>query len=65
MKVIIDMEIETPDYGGAEFKKEIEQLLEIIRQASGDALGSIRLTRFKMREKFGFWSTEKDIDWRE
>ncbi len=65
MKIIIDMEIETPDYGGKEFKKEIENLLEHIREESNDPVGSIRLTKFKMREKFSFWNTEKDIDFRE
>ena len=63
MKVIIDMEIETPDYGGKEFKREIEKLLENIIKETDDMPGSIRLTRFKMREKYGFWNVEKDIDW--
>jgi len=56
MKVIIEMEIETADYGGKEFKKEIEKLLADIDADS-------RLILFKMREKFGFYHPEKDIDW--
>ena len=60
MRIIIDMEIESPDYGGAEFKKEIETLLADI--------GESRLTRFKMRSKFNDDPSdgiERPIDWRE
>ena len=56
MRIIIDMEIETSDYGGPEFKGEIEKLLNDIDKDS-------RLMRFKMREKYGTWDTERDIDW--
>lgn len=56
MKVVIDMEIETEDYSGKEFKEEIEKL---IRGIDSDA----RLIRFKMREKTGLTNTKKDINW--
>ena len=56
MKIIIDMEIESTDYGGKEFKEEIEKLINDIDPDS-------RLIRFKMREKTGLTNIEKDIDW--
>ena len=55
MKIVIDMEIETEDYGGQEFKVEVEKLI-------ADIDPNAKLIRFKMREKVGF-TTEKDIDW--
>lgn len=58
MRVIIDMEIETSDYGGEEFKKEIEKLIADISNHES------RLVRFKMRDKYGTWNKEKDIDWK-
>ena len=57
MRVIIDMEIETEDYGGVEFKREIEKLLR-------DIDPDTQLTKFKMREKYGTWD-ERCIDWDE
>jgi hypothetical protein len=65
MRVTVDMEIETPDYGGDEFKKEIEKLIENIRLQAGDAEGTIKLTKFQMRSKYGMPDKERDIDWRE
>lgn len=56
MKIIIDMEIESDDYGGMEFKEEIEKLIKDIDSDS-------RLLRFKMRQKLGFTDAGKDIDW--
>ena len=58
MRIIIDMEIESPDYGGKEFKKEIEKLITDI-----DSSGSTSLIKFKMRQKFGFSDSERDIDY--
>ena len=55
MKVIVKMEIETPDYGGKEFKAEIEKLI--------DDIGESKLVKFKMFKEFGAWNDEKDIDW--
>ena len=56
MKIIIEMEIESEDYGGKEFKEEIEKLIEDIDSNS-------KLIKFKMREKFGDWNSEKDFNW--
>ena len=56
MKIVIDMEIESDDYGGKEFKEEIEKLIKNIDPDS-------KLLRFKMRQKLGFTDAEKDIDW--
>jgi len=58
MRVIIEMELETEDYGGEEFKQEIENLVKEIDEES-------RLTKFKMMAKYGTWNEEKDIDWKE
>lgn len=63
MRVIVNMEIETPDYGGAEFKREIEKLLEDIRFQAGDKEGVLRLTKFKMGHKNK--CDQRDIDWEE
>jgi hypothetical protein len=52
------MEIETEDYGGEEFKREIESLID-------DVDPEAKLTKFKMRAKYGTWNDEKDIDWEE
>jgi hypothetical protein len=57
MKVIIEMEIETEDYGGKEFMKEIKKLIADINPNSS-------LVRFKMRSKYGGWDIGKDIDWK-
>ena len=64
MRILVEMEIESPDYGGKEFKKEIEKLLEDIRVCSGDLPGAIKLFKFKMCKKDGAWDLKKDIDWR-
>jgi len=56
MRVTIDMEIETEDYGGKEFKKEVEKLIKDIDL-------NCSLIRFKMCGKFGGWDTGRDIDW--
>lgn len=56
MRIITDMELESPDYGGREFQKEIEKLLLNI-----DPSGETRLIRFKMRQKFGC-PDPRDID---
>jgi hypothetical protein len=58
MRVVIDMEIETEDYGGKEFMEEIKKLIENIDNNSW-------LTKFKMRGKYTIWNDEKDIDWEE
>ena len=58
MRVIIDMEFETADYGGKEFKTEIEKLVKDIDIVT-------RLTKFKMYNKYGGWDKERDIDWEE
>lgn len=64
MRVIVKMEIETPDYGGIEFKKEIEKLLEDIRVQAGDKEGALRLTSFKMHQKnIEPMGDQRDIDW--
>ncbi|MFA6213465.1 MAG: hypothetical protein WC714_28775 [Candidatus Obscuribacterales bacterium] len=63
MRIIIDMEIESDDYGGPEFKEEIEKLLADI-----DSPPSTRLTRFKMRSKFNDDPQDgivRPIDWEE
>ena len=64
MKIIIDMEVETPDYQGGDFMHEINELLANIRKNTGDSSSVLRLTKFKMRQKFGI-SDERDIDWSE
>lgn len=46
MRVIVEMEIETTDYGGREFMEEIEKLLTDI-----DSSGQTQLERFKMFRK--------------
>ena len=56
MRIVIDMEIEAKDYGGKEFKKEIEKLIADIDPCA-------ILVKFKMREKVGLSDPEKDIDW--
>ena len=61
MRVIIDLEIETSDYGGEEFKKEVETLLK-------DIDSDTRLTKFRMRSKYDEYFTDgiqRDIDWKE
>lgn len=58
MRIIIDMEIESPDYGGEEFKREIEKLIAEI-----DLSGSSSLIRLKMRQKYGFHDNARDIDY--
>lgn len=55
MRVIIDMEIETEDYGGEEFKRQIETLVKDIDSES-------RLTRFKMRPKYDL-PDARAIEW--
>lgn len=57
MRIVIDMEIETPDYGGKEFREEIEKLIADI-----DPWNTSYLVRFKMRQKYGF-SDARDIDY--
>ena len=59
MRILIDMEIESDDYGGREFKKEVEKIIKDI-----DPSGKTYLTRFKMRSKYDTWDPYKDIDWR-
>jgi hypothetical protein len=60
MRVIVEMEIETPDFGGQEFMGEIIKLLKDIDP------DDTRLTAFKMREKStsSSWD-ERCIDWSE
>lgn len=60
MRVLIDLEIETVDYGGEDFKREVEALIKEIDPNS-------RLTRFKMRSKFNerIDGVVRDVDWRE
>jgi hypothetical protein len=57
MKVIVEMEIETVDYCGKAFKKEIEKLVADIDKTS-------RLTKFTMRTNDG-WNGLKDYKWEE
>jgi hypothetical protein len=59
MRVIVDMEIETPDYGGREFKEEIEKLIKNI-----DPSGKSKLVKFKMRDKYGCFDDPRDYEWR-
>jgi hypothetical protein len=49
------MEIETEDYGGEEFKRQIETLVKDIDSES-------RLTRFKMRPKYDL-PDARAIEW--
>jgi len=58
MKVIVHMEIETGDYGGSEFKDEIEKLIKDIDSTS-------ELIKFLMYAKDGQWNNEKDIAWKQ
>lgn len=57
MRVIVEMEIETPDYGGKEFKEEIEKLIADINTET-------KLVSFAMfaKESPG-WDYERDINW--
>ncbi len=59
MRVIVEMEITTPDYGGREFMGEIVKLLKDI-----DPSEETQLIAFKMREKStdSTWD-ERAIDW--
>ena len=61
MIVVVEMEIESTDYGGQEFKEEIEKLLKDI-----DPSSDTKLIAFKMQEKggFGHWD-KRSIDWRD
>ena len=54
MRVIVRMEIETADYGGKEFKAEIEKLISDIDKDS-------KLIRFTMRDKYGSYDDERAI----
>lgn len=58
MIVVVEFEVETEDYGGKEFKVEIERLL-------ADIDTKIKLLRFKMHEKDGINSIDwRAIDWK-
>jgi len=60
MRVIVEMEIETEDYGGKEFKREIQKLIADIDT------DTTRLTKFKMYAKdYDERDYDKDIDWQE
>lgn len=61
MRVRVEMTIESEDYSGKEFKKEIEKLIKNIDEKA-------RLVRFKMYSAVrGYASVydEKDINWKE
>ena len=61
MRIVIEMEIESTDYGGQEFKGEIEKLLKDI-----DPSPATRLVAFKMQEDGGLGKWDKRaIDWHE
>jgi len=65
MRVIIDLEIETPDYEGVKFMVEINKLLSDIRKDMGDNEKNLRLVKFKMRDKYGDLSDSRDFEWTE
>ena len=48
MKVNVSIKLETPDFEGKEFFKEIENLIEDIRVYSGDDKDTLYLTYFSM-----------------
>ena len=48
MKVGINIEVETPDFEGKDFFKEIESLIEDIRSYSGDDKDTFFLIYFSM-----------------
>ena len=58
MRVLVDIEIETADYGGKEFKEEIEKLIH-------DIDPNTRLILFKMRAKGIHINDERDFEWQE
>ena len=64
MRVIIEMEIETPDYDGKIFLEEINKLLEEIRAETGDKEKDLRLVKFALRDKYGDWTDPRDHKWR-
>lgn len=57
MTVVVEFEVETDDYGGKEFKVEIEHLL-------ADIDTKIKLLRFKMHEKGTYGFDWRGIDWK-
>ena len=48
MKVNVSIKLETPDFKGEEFFKEIKNLIEDIRVYSGDDKDALYLIRFSM-----------------
>jgi len=51
VKVGINIEMETPDFEGEDFFKEIESLIEDIRSYSGDGRDTLFLTYFSMMNR--------------
>ena len=64
MRVIIDIEIETPDYDGKLFFREFNNLVNNIRQETGDNEKSLKVIKFYMRDKYGTID-ERDFQYKE